>query len=310
MCTTIKIDYKDGSVLGRNMDWDMDVKYHILYLPKGTEYAKDLYGNPLTNRYHMLGLGFHTFNPLKDGVNEHGLMGCTNMYIQLNLYSSKVDPAKTNLSSLDYFNYALGNYRSVKELKDDLTNLHISKKDHAGNKVICPDFHYYFVDASGDSVLIEPKDQVLKAVENPYGVMTNSPSLPHHATALEKTLTTTGRQFHPAKDLPGGYDPVSRFVKAYHLKQNIAAPATREEALENTYSILEALKIPEGFTKTEYDYTFTRYTCAYDAKTRLLTVRSHMNPKIYSLALDEVTHLTKKTLISVPRQIELEPIRI
>ena len=308
MCTSILVDYDNGIVMGRNMDWDMDVNYHIIYLPAGYEYANDLYGNPLYSKYKMLGLCFRDTNPLKDGVNEHGLMGCTNMFIKMNLFSSKVKPGKVNLSSLDYFNYALGNYRTVAELVEDLPNIHISKKDHQGNKVITPDFHFYFADASGDSILIEPMDQKLTAIVNPYKVMTNSPPLDHHAKALEKTFQQEGRKFQPAKDLPGGYDPVSRFIKAYYLNEHIADAVTREDALENTYSILEALKIPEAFTKTKFDYTFTRYITAYDAGSRLLTVRSHMNPRIYSISMDDVEHLTDKTLLPVPRGIVTDPI--
>ncbi len=306
MCTTILVDYDNGTVMGRNMDWDMEVNYHISYLPAGYEYARDLYGNPLHSKYKMLGMCFRTMNPLKDGVNEHGLMGCTNMFIHMNLFSARVEPDKVNLSSLDFFNYALANYRSVAELVADLPNLHISRKDHEGNKVITPDFHYYFADASGDSILVEPIDQKLTALENPYRVMTNSPALPHHARALEKTFHQKGREFQPAKDLPGGYDPVSRFIKAYYLNEHIADARTMEDAMENTYSILEALKIPEAFTKTKYDYTFTRYISVYDAVSRLLTVRSHMNPRIYSISMDEVEHLAERTLIPIPRRMVMD----
>lgn len=308
MCTTIKVDYDGGSILGRNMDWDMEVNYHISYLPAGYEYAHDLYGKPLVSKYRMLGLCFRTLDPLKDGVNEHGLMGCTNMFLHMNLYASKVDPEKTNISSLDFFNHILGNYKTVAEVVADLPNLHIAKKDHLGNRAICPDFHWYFADETGDSILIEPRGTELKACPNEYRVMTNSPSLDHHIRALEKTFQQGGREFQPAKDLPGGYDPVSRFIKAYYLNEHIADAVTREDALENAYSILEALKIPEAFTKTKYDYTFTRYISAYDAVSRLLTVRSHMNPRIHSVALADVAHLTEKTLMEVPRHLQMDPI--
>lgn len=50
-------------------------------------------------------------------------------------------PEKTNISSLDYFTYALTNYKSVEELIEDLPNIHISTKDYNGENVISPDFH-------------------------------------------------------------------------------------------------------------------------------------------------------------------------
>lgn len=307
MCTSIKVDYEGGSVMGRNMDWDMDVDYAVLYYPAGCEYARDLDGNPLINKYKMLGVCFRNMNPLKDGVNEHGLMGSTNMFYSMNLFAGAVEPGKVNLDSLNFFNYCLGSYKNVSELIADLPNLHISRRDHLGNKAISPDFHYYFIDAAGDSVVVEPQHKKLSALANPYKVMTNSPALDHHARKLEECFSPTSqRKFNPAKDLPGGYDPVSRFIKAYYLNENIENAVTLEDALENTYSVLEALKIPEAFTKTKYDYTYTKYITAYDNQTRLLTIRSHMNPRIYSLALKDVEHLTERTRFEVPQAIEMD----
>lgn len=311
MCTSIKVDYDGGSILGRNMDWDMDVDYAVLYYPAGYEYARDLYGNPLISKYKMLGVCFRNMNPLKDGVNEHGLMGSTNMFYSMNLFAGQVEPGKVNLDSLNYFNYCLGSYKSVKELVEDLPNIHISRHDHLGNKAISPDFHYYFVDAAGDSVVIEPIKKKLTALENKYKVMTNSPPLDHHARKLEECFTAkNGRKFHPAKDLPGGFDPVSRFIKAYYLNENIENAVTRTDALENAYSILEALKIPEAFTKTKFDYTYTKYITAYDNQSKLLTIRSHMNPRIYSLSIDDVEHLTDRTRFYVPQGIEMDALTL
>lgn len=308
MCTTIKINYGEGkgSVMARNMDWDMEVDYHVLYYPAGTVYAQDLYHQPLRNQYRMLGVCFRRMNPLKDGINEHGLMGATNMFRSMNLYANQVDPNKENISSLDYLNYALASYKTVAELVADLPNIHISKKDHLGNKAIVPDFHHYFVDARGDSVIVEPDPQ-LKAFVDKYSVMTNSPKLSTHARRLEQCMKpSNGRQFHPAKDLPGGYDPVSRFIKAYYLAEHSTPVATERQALQNAFSVLEALKIPEYFAETDYDHTFTRYTSAYDNQELLLTMRSHTNPRIFSLALKDLSHLSEKTFFSIPREIQMD----
>lgn len=305
MCTTIKVNYENGAVMGRNMDWDTDVMYQILYFPRDTIYSFDLNGNQLKNKYRMLGMCFRNMNPLKDGVNEHGLMGCSNMFLMMNLHSNQPEDGKINISSLDFVNYALANFKTVRELKEALPNLHIAKRDYNGNKVISPDFHYYFADPTGDSIIVEPENKMLKAKEDPYNVMTNSPALSHHIRALNKTFVQEGRKFNPSKDLPGGFDPVSRFIKVYYLKKNITPAVTMTDALENTYSILEALKIPEAFTKTEFDYTYTKYVSAYDGNSKLLTVRSNMNPKIYAVSIDDLSHLTIRTTIPVPQTIEL-----
>ena len=80
MCTGIKIDYYDGCVLGRNMDYEVPVDYNVLYLPRNYNFCNDLMGKPLYSKYKILGVCFHNRDPLKDGINEHGLMGITNSF--------------------------------------------------------------------------------------------------------------------------------------------------------------------------------------------------------------------------------------
>lgn len=304
MCTTIRIDYPKGTVLGRNMDWE-DVPYHVNYIPKGTLYAQDLWGNPLTNKYHMAGLCFGTHLPLKDGINEHGLMGSTNMFIQMNLHADQPREDKISLSSLDFMNYCLGNYKTVAEIKEDLDKLLLANRDHLGKKVIAPHFHYYFVDQQGDSIIIEPKKDILLAKEDRYQIMTNSPALERHEIALEKTLAL-GTKFNTGKNLPGGLDPQSRFIKAYYYKRTIPQAKDRNTALENAYTILEPLKIPEGLTKRPWDYTYTLYIVAYDNASKLITVRSHTNPRIYKISLDELITGGKPQYIPIPKAIKMD----
>lgn len=291
MCTSIIYRYEDGMILGRNMDYEHPVDFNVLYLPEGYHYADDLYGNPLKSKYKMMGICFHNHNPLKDGVNEHGLVGCTNAFAIFNPYHNEVAPDKLNVSALDYMNYVLGNFKSVKEVVDNLENIHISTKNSRGENVICPAFHYMFVDKSGDSILIEPIDKELVAIKNPYDVMTNSPNFYRHEKRLKALLDPNNlKDFNAAKNLPGGYDPTSRFIKAFYLNATHLEAKNSREALENTYSILETLKMPRGFVKLKgaQDHTYTRYVCAYDVVNKLLTARNHTNTAVFSLSFEDI----------------------
>src|SRR5690554_1961673 len=107
MCTGIKINYDDGCVVGRTMDYEVPLKYNVIYLPRNYHYSYDLIGEPLYTKYKALGLCFENRSPLKDGVNEHGLIGITNEFTGFNLYSNKINSEKVNISSLYYLNYAL-----------------------------------------------------------------------------------------------------------------------------------------------------------------------------------------------------------
>ncbi len=297
MCTGIKIDYKDGCVMGRNMDYEVPLDYNVIYLPRNYNFCNDLMGKPLYSKYKTLGICFSNRDPLKDGVNEHGLMGITNAFAGFNLYANEVNEEKINISSLDYFTYALANYKSVEELVEDLPNIHISTKDHRGEEVISPDFHFMFADSTKRCVIIEPKRKELICYENPYNVMTNSPGFESHVRKLKKLLDLDKLEdFNSVKNLPGGYDPSSRFIKAFYLTEMNVEAKDYKEALSYTYNILGAMFLPNGFIRNKkYNYnTYTRYICAYDSKHRLLTVKSDTNPTVYQLGFEDIEEEDKR----------------
>lgn len=291
MCTGVKTDYKEGCVIGRTMDFEVPVNYNALYLPRNYNFCDDLMGRPLYSKYKMLGVCFNNKDPLKDGVNEYGLAGVTNTFTAFNLYDNKVNPEKINISSLDYFNYALANYKSVGELIEDLPNIHMSSKDYKGENVITPDFHFMFTDPSKRCIVVEPKKRELIYYENPYNVMTNSPGFKSHVKRLKRHLDLDNlEEFNSSKDLPGGYDPFSRFIKAFYLNEMNVKAVDSNEAFSNFYNIMSAMVMPEGFVRNKKyeETTYTRYTCGYDTSHKLLTVKAHSNPTVYQWGFEDI----------------------
>lgn len=313
MCTGIKVNYEDGCVMGRTMDYEVPVNYNVLYLPRNYNFCNDLMGNPLYSRYKALGVCFENRDPLKDGVNEHGLIGITNTFAgSFNIYNNKVNPDKINISSLDYFNYALANYKSVDELVDDLPNIHISTRDYKGESVLSPDFHFMFADDSKRCVIVEPKRRELVYYDNPYDVMTNSPSFESHVRKLKQTLDLNKlEEFNSSKNLPGGYDPTSRFIKAFYLTRMNVRSADYKEALANSYNIMAAMTMPNGFVRSKkYNHnTYTRYICSYDSKNRLLTVKSLNNPTVYQLGFEDIGQDGKRQAIFLNQDFTTEKLR-
>ena len=311
MCTTIQIDYKEGSVLGRTMDYEVPLKYNGLYFPRGYKYRQDLFKNPIVAKYRTLGICFENKDPLKDGVNEHGLVGVTNMFTGFNLFANKVQKGKKNISSFDYMTYALMNYKSVDELVADLDNIHLANRNIDGKEVISPDFHFMFVDSSKKNIILEPRKGKLIAYENPYKVMTNSPSFPSHVRKLKKYFDFDNLEdFNSAKDLPGGYDPSSRFIKAFYLNEMNKESETAREALANSYNIMSAMSMPNGFVENKkYNYTtYTRYICSYDTRSKLLTVKDHLNPTVYELGFEDIEDLDKRQEFYIKREFATEKI--
>lgn len=291
MCTGIQIPSPQGPVLGRSMDIQGPVDYNIIYFPKGYPIAEDLLGGHFVSDYACVGVGFRNQDPLKDGINERGLVGIINEYFVNHLFADRVDPDQTNLSSFYYLNYALGKYASVAELVEDLPNIHLAKEDHQGRQVICPDFHYMFTDVTGACVVLEPHEGRLICHANPYQVMTNAPDFSYHIKKLKQTFNLDDlASFKGAKKLPGGYDPSSRFIKAFYLSAMSLPAESTDQALGQCYTILDAVQLPKGFipNKSHHYYTFTSYIAVYDTAKKRLTLKSHSNPTVYEALLEDL----------------------
>lgn len=304
MCTGIKLDHPAGSVLGRTMDFDYEIEYSVLYFPRGYHYYDDLYGNEVHTKYEMMGLCFNGQDPLKDGINEHGLMGITNEFSIFDSFADRVVEGKKNISSYYFMGYLLSQYRSVQEIIDDIDNIHISTRDYLGKKVISPRFHYFFVDEDRRSLVIEPISGKLNIFENPYGVLTNSPSFASHERRLKKLIDLKNPSgFNGAKDLPGGFDPTSRFIRAYYMVNRTMPSKDHKEAMANAYNILSALSLPKGFIQNnKYNYyTYTFYTSAYESSQRLLTVKSSDSPQVFSLKFDDIANRKERMEFMVPK---------
>ncbi|KAA9300378.1 MULTISPECIES: linear amide C-N hydrolase [Aerococcus] len=293
MCTGIQMTYPQGVVMGRTMDVEGPVPWNMIYQPANYPAVDDIYhGGSYYGRYARLGIGFRDRDPLKEGINDQGLIGITNEFVGPKARFAKEPQAnKKNLTSYHFLTYALAHYGSVQEMIDDLDQIQLSKHDRDGQPLICPDFHYMFTDSSGACLVLEPDRGQLVATSNPYGVMTNSPRIAKHFQALEATLPLDNlRAFNAAKDLPGGYDPKSRFIKAYYLKALLPAAEDEGQAQAGAFDVLAALSLPRGFLRpgARSEGSFTRYSSVYASQSQTLTVRSGTNPMPYQVSLKDL----------------------
>lgn len=110
------------------------------------------------------------------------------------------------------------------------------------------------------------------------------------------------RAFNGARDLPGAYDPKSRFVKAYYQSRLTPEIKTHQEAMAYLFQSLQAISLPRGFIANDryQDYTFTQYIVAYDSYDQQLLLRTDTNPSLYHLTFDQLDLSQGRVLLSVP----------
>lgn len=266
MCTGMQISNSYGNWLGRTMDMEHDIPCQICYHPVDYPVAENAEGGAFTQLYPTIGITFYGMDPLKDGINTHGLAGITNEFFGYDLFTKEPKPGKKNMCSHHFMSYVLANYRNIAELLEDLPNIHLCVYNQKGEKMKSPAFHYYFVDKTGRGVVLEPKGGQLVVFENPYHILTNAPAFPKQIAHLKSSLPLDDlNQFNSGKKLPGGYDPKSRFVRAYYLLKTQVDAKDAKQSLGYLFRLLGAMALPKGFFHNhQYNaYTHTLYLAVY-----------------------------------------------
>jgi penicillin V acylase-like amidase (Ntn superfamily) len=119
-------------------------------------------------------------------------------------------------------------------------------------------------------------------------VMTNEPPLDWQLENLKKF-----KYFGGTDALPGDIDPASRFVRASAFLKTVPAPNTSVEALEEVYSIIKTVSVPQGAHNTsiglesEDDWP-TLWTSLADSANRLYFFQSSGSPNMFWIDLGKV----------------------
>ncbi|MFN6337464.1 MAG: linear amide C-N hydrolase [Cyanobacteriota bacterium] len=162
--------------------------------------------------------------------------------------------------------WILGNFATVEEVKAQIHTVDLTPQvlDLIG---IVPDIHIKVQDASGRSIVIEPRGGRLVVHDNPTRVLTNAPTFDWQITNLnnyvnlmksyptakvigapgagELTLQPMGMGAGGA-GLPGDFTPPSRFVRMVYFTQGSTPAADAAGAVSGLFHILNNFDIPYG----------------------------------------------------------------
>jgi choloylglycine hydrolase len=171
-------------------------------------------------------------------------------------------------------------------------------------------FHWKIADATGASIVVEIVDGGrVKIYESFLGVITNSPDYGWHLTNLRnhlgltpeprKSLTLGGMKLSPLGGgsgllgLPGDFTPPSRFVRAAAFTASVRPLATAEDAVFESFRILDNFNIPVGATavpaQVAKDITSaTQITTASDLKNRVVYFHTMDNRQVRKIDLSKI----------------------
>ncbi|MBK5962071.1 choloylglycine hydrolase [Rhodoplanes elegans] len=299
-CTSFVIRNTDGGVVyGRTMEMGFVLKAGAIVVPRKLALTSlGPGGKPgsmtWTSRYAAVGLNAFGLAVLIDGLNEKGLAGGALYFPDYVGYAdaAKADPAKT-LAQWDVVGWVLTSFATVAEVKAGLSG--ISVVGLADPNLGVAPLHYTFHDTTGASVVIEPVDGVLKVHDNPFGVMTNSPTFDWHLSNLRNyvkisptnapPLQIAGQTVAPIGQgsgllgIPGDPTPPSRFIRALGYAMSLERKPAGIESVRAAEHILNNFDIPKGWVRPDKsDATvmeFTQWSTIADLANRRYYVKTY-----------------------------------
>ena len=321
-CTGICLVAKDsGVVYGRTMEWGtFDLNSRVAIVPIGFEFVGStpdgVNGIKYKVKYGFVGLDMIGTNFIADGLNEKGLsVGMFYFSGEVEYATYKKENAKNCLTSMDVAGYILSQFSSVAEVKEKLNNVTIVP---VVEKAIgtTTDTHWMINDKSGASIVIEVVDGKFKIFDAPLKVCTNKPSYDWHMTNVRNyinlsqngfpTKTLNGLEIKPTGHgtsllgMPGDNTPPSRFIRATVWTQLARELDNAEEAVYETFRILDNFQLPIGGDAAEGNVgddtektnelmrSSTIWTTAWNLTDLTLNYHTQHNRRVRRLDLKEI----------------------
>lgn len=307
MCTSMTFRTKENEIfLGRTMDFSYDIQPQFYVTPTEFIWMNSANNLAMKDTYRFIGLGQELDGLLVffDGVNEHGFAAATLYFAGYAQYDTFTASSSTvQIPSFDFLHYILGNCASIMDLERILHNVSIMGVMDPVTHSIAP-LHWIATDRSGRCVVIELTDRGLELIENPIGVMTNSPNFEWHLTNLRNYIEASPVQTPTATwdsvvltpfgqgggtiPLPGGYTSPERFVRVAYLKSNVPEANDATEAIISCFHILESVTIPKGAILTNKNtFDYTKYTAFINTKTCEYHYKAYDDLEVHTVSLFE-----------------------
>lgn len=283
MCTSLTYENSHGDhFLARTMDFAFELGGQPIFMPRQQEIDGD--AGTFTTKYGFIGAGRNLSHYIfVDGVNEFGLGAAALYFRGYAKYQQSAPTDKLAIAPHDVVAWALGNAQSVADLRELVKRIQILDVPVSLLGLTTP-MHFIFSDPTGDTAVLEATSADLHLIDDPVGVMANSPELSWHLQNLS-TYGTLQAAERPLQDrlgyqlptqgpgtgalgLPGDYTSPSRFVRTVFNKHYSEAAADTPSTLTTLQHLLDGVTIPKGvklMADGTSDYTQYRgYACLDD----------------------------------------------
>lgn len=325
MCTSIyQVTLDKTHLLARTMDWPQ-LAVSPLFVPRHFKWATAFDHRVYENKYALVGGGGLTATRIdvSDGVNEYGLMAQKLTFENGAHYQDQRRPEKVQLAAYEFIFWVLGNFKSVQDLVDHLDEVELMSEKYSDTKYGKPELHFAIADRTGRIVVVEPTATPLRVIDNPLGVVTNSPDFARQLAQMDRYVdftpafkrgkvplntprVTTGRLSGKANP-PGYYSPSARFVRAAYLKERADVPVDETSGVISEWHLLDSVTVPQN---SRHQRTYSVYRAVTVAESRSYYFQSYHRGDITKLQLtDDMLSWTKPKVYHVPDRLTVREVK-
>lgn len=303
-------------IFARTLEFAADTQSNLIIVPRGTEYVGTAPGGKSggkpglrwKTKYGTVGVNAFDLPVLLDGLNEMGLHAGLFYFPGFAKYQEvPAEDASKALAPWELGTYLLGTCSDVKEAVASAKRVLVGEVVQQEMGFV-PPVHFIVTDAGGSSVVLEYVGGELHVHDNPFGVMTNSPTFDWHMTNLSNYLNLSKKNMDRADlagkeiqglgqgsgmlGLPGDFTPPSRFVRAVAYSKTAVPVEKSNDGVLQAFHILNQFDIPKGAAqgiehgKEVYDYTL--WTSAADLKNLRYYFRTFENSRIRMVDMNAV----------------------
>lgn len=321
MCTCINFKTKDF-YFGRTLDLTSHFREKVVITPRNYEFLLKN-GSTFRTKYSMIGMAMvcENYPFYAEASNEKGL-SIAGLYFPNSAYYFSPDPAKLNLTPYEIIPYFLGQYSSIYEMKERLSQLNLTNLPFS-DQLPLTDLHWMISDEK-ECIVLEQTKYGLKVYDNPIGVLTNNPPFYYHLLNLSNYSNLTPSfseskfsdqislqqygQGMGAIGLPGDNSPASRFVRIAFHKLNSVCKSDEESSITQFFHLLDSVSMIQGSTITkENQYDITLYSCCINATKGIYYYKTYSNNQITAVRMTE--NEQKKKELSIFPFVEKQQIR-
>jgi choloylglycine hydrolase len=296
-CTDLVIQAEDGAFInGRSLEFALPMKSKITLNPRGMKKQSSAPNNKQglawTSKYGYISIDALDQQLTTDGMNEEGLSLGVLWFPGVEYPKPTAGISSSAIVLQDVADWVLGNFKTVMEAKKALAKIDIWAEPVESLGI--PPVHIAIHDAKGNNLVVEFIEGKISILENPNGVMTNSPELQWHLANLKNYINLSplnslpltlngivlevGGQGMGLHGIPGDWTSPSRFVRASYFKSFASSVATAALGVNLMEHLLNTFDIPKGTVRASEnpaDFDHTQWIVIKDMKNKLFYYRTY-----------------------------------